>query len=456
MIIIKRPYRLKMKNLILIFLAIAVNWSLFSQSDIAKAQKMVQDRGEIYVGIPLNDLQSKLKVQLLSEIISIDNIKEDKIWAYANKLEFERFLSLGLDFELLTPPSMLHQPFMLEGNAARQRTDWDFYPTYDGYVNIMNQFVTDYPDLCELVTIATLESGHQLLAIHINDIIGTEQDEPEFLYTAAMHGDETAGYVLTLHLIEYLLSNYGNDDQVTHLVSNIDIWINPLANPDGTYAAGDHTVFGATRGNANYIDLNRNFPDPEDGTNPDGNAHQEETIAFMEFANDNNFVMSANMHGGTEVCNYPWDTYSKRHADDDWWIYVCRQYADTAQKYSPDGYLTDLDNGITNGYDWYSISGGRQDYMNYFHHCREFTLELSDQKLVPASQLEDFWEYNYRSFLNYMEKVLFGFRGIITNSANGEPIAAQVFIEDHDEDESQVFSGFTIGKLFPAGEIWFL
>ncbi len=86
----------------------------------------------------------------------------------------------------------------------------------------------------------------------------------------------------------------------------------------------------------------------------------------MNFASFHDFVMSTNLHGGAEVCNYPWDTWVKRHPDDDWWQFVCREYADTVHVYAPSGYLDGFDNGITNGYDWYSISGGRQDYMNFF------------------------------------------------------------------------------------------
>ena len=35
------------------------------------------------------------------------------------------------------------------------------------------------------------------------------------------------------------------------------------------------------RYNSNFIDLNRNYPDPEDGPHPDGNPYQQETNIFL-------------------------------------------------------------------------------------------------------------------------------------------------------------------------------
>ena len=90
----------------------------------------------------------------------------------------------------------------------------------------------------------------------------------------------------------------------------MEIYITPLANPDGTYHGGNNTVSGAWRGNANGIDLNRNYWDPADGQHPDGEVWQTETIANMNFMAAHHFVISANFHGGAEVVNYPWDTWS--------------------------------------------------------------------------------------------------------------------------------------------------
>ena len=424
-----------------------LNVLIGQSSQLEIANKYLSDRNEVYFGFTIEqNTETRENLNTLNSIISIDRLEDNYVYAYANKKEFDNFLTFNINFQVFTPPSMLRQPKMVESGEALRAGNWNAYPSYDGYIDMMNQFVTDYPNLCELVNIKTLESGREILFIHINNNLGSDENEPEFMYTSSMHGDELTGYVLMLRYIDYLLENYGVNSRITNLVNNIDIWINPLANPDGTFAGGNNSVYGATRGNANGIDFNRNFPDPQDGPHPDGNEHQPETLAFIDFAEEQDLVMSCNIHGGAEVCNYPWDTWPRLHADDDWWYYVCRQYADTVHAYATSGYLTDLNNGITNGYAWYSINGGRADNINYFHNGREFILEITSQKTPPSYQLPDFWEYNYRSFLNYMEQVLFGIHGVVTNEITGDAIRAKVTVLDHDKDNSYVFSTIPAGN----------
>lgn len=416
-------------------------------------QQLYASEGERYFRFQPGDPSL---INEISKIISIDKVGTDQwVLAYANKKEFSRFLEYHLDYEMLPHPGDYEGPLNMKSTVAiREIEEWDFYPTYDAYVDMMFQFAEQYPSLCQVFSIGNSVQNRQLLMAKISDNVGIRENEPQFLYTSTIHGDETTGYVLLLRMIDYLLSNYGSDPKVTNLVNNIEIWINPLANPDGTYAGGNNTVNNARRYNALWIDLNRNFPDPADGPHPDGNEWQAETVAFMEMAEDNRFVLSSNIHGGTEVCNYPWDTWSRLSADDAWWQFVCHEYADTAQYYSPAGYMTGYDDGITNGYAWYRITGGRQDYMNYFHQAREFTLEISDTKLLPPSQLPAWWDYNYRSLLNYMEQSLYGLRGTVKDSVTGWPVRAEVYAVLHEKDSSWVYSALPNGnyhRLLPAG-----
>jgi len=399
-------------------------------------------RTEIYFSFRIH---SKNEIQSITRLISVDNVKNDTVWAYANIKEFIKFSKLGYNINFLPHPGDAPGVIMKDYIPMNSSSTWNYYPTYDAYVSLMNAFQAAYPNICQVQTIATLASSRKILVAKISNNVATDEAEPEFLYSSTMHGDEVVGYVLMLHLIDYLLSNYGTNSEVTDLVNTMEIYIAPLANPDGTYAGGNSTVTGATRYNANSVDLNRNYPDPQDGAHPDGNAYQAETTGFMDFATQHHFVAAANFHAGSEVVNYPWDTWATLTADDSWWQYVSREFADTAHIHAPAGYMTLENNGITDGYAWYEANGGRQDYMNNWQHCRECTIELSDTKMLPATQLLDYWSYDWRSFLLYMKEARYGIQGLITDQVTGLPVAAKVFISGHDINNSEVYSSANLG-----------
>ncbi|MFA5973113.1 MAG: M14 family zinc carboxypeptidase [Lentimicrobiaceae bacterium] len=405
-----------------------------------RAKSELNRRGEVYFCFKLTDFS---KLSALSREISVSNIKGDTVFAYANQKEFSDFNRSGINYVVLTAPSELQAVQMTDN--PKQVLTWNYYPTYPAYESLMQQFASDHPEICKMITITTLASGRKILALQISDNVNTEESEPEFLFSSTIHGNETTGYILMLHLADYLLTNYGTDQRITNMVNNFNIVICPLANPDGTYKGGNNTVDGATRYNANNVDLNRNYPDPQDGPHPDGNEWQPETVAFMDFAGQNTFTMGANFHSGAEVVNYPWDTWSKLSADNAWWTYVCHEYADTVHLNSPVGYMTLYPSGITNGFAWYRITGGRQDYMNYYQHCRESTIELSDAYILPASELIPYWNYNYRSFLNYIEQSGYGLRGLVTDSMSGDPLYAKIYISDFDKDSSFVYTDPQVG-----------
>jgi hypothetical protein len=453
---------MKRFSLFLVALLIAV---LFSPARAQKNNQQTLDElfrknTEIYFSF---QIFSRDEIAILTKIISIDNVKGNDVYAYANRKEFGRFLDLGYTYTLLPHPGSLLSESELNMGGTQKKphsgTVWNFYPTYEQYVAYMQGFAADHPAICRLDTFGTTNQGRLLLAVKLSDSVNVNRGKPEFLYTSSMHGDELTGYILMLHLIDSLVSNYGSVTRITNLLNNYQIYINPLANPDGTYHGGNGTVSGAQRYNANGVDLNRNFPDPAAGPHPDFNPWQVETKAFMHYDTIHHFVISANFHGGSEVLNYPWDTWSKLHADDTWFKFICREYADTVHLHSPNGYLTDLDNGITNGYAWYTITGGRQDYTTYFHYGREVTMEISTIKTLPANQLTSYWEYNRRSFLNYIEESAYGINGQVTDTATGLPIKAKVMITGHDIDNSFQYSNAASGWYYrpiAQGNSWAL
>ncbi len=412
------------------------------------------DFTELYIKFKIS---TELDMNYVNSIVTVYKIENKTVYAVCDEPGFYKFKALNYPFEVIPDPIMATKALTMATTVA-EMSNWDRYPTHDVYKQMMQNFATNYPAICKLDTIGFSVEGRPILMVEISDNVGVDEDEPEFLYTGQMHGDEIVDYIMFLRLIDYMLSNYGTNSQITNLINNVDIYINPLSNPDGTYNGGDNTVSGAVRTNANNVDLNRNYPDPLGG-NQNSSGWAIETADMIQLATDRDFVMSANSHSGAEVVNYPWDVWTtaeNAHADDDWWQYVSLIYANLAQSNgSAVNYLTSVtSNGITEGKDWYVAYGTRQDYMNYYQNCREVTLELSDNKALDANLLPNHWDYNRQAMLDYMQQVLYGVRGIVTSACDGTPIKAKVEIIGHDHDNSFVYSSLPIGnynRLIKAG-----
>ena len=130
---------------------------------------------------------------------------------------------------------------------------------------------------------------------------------------------------------------------------------------------------------------------------------------------------------------------SDRHADDEWFRFVSLEYADTAKSIWP-GYLNLYPSGITNGYDWYQVFGGRQDYVTYFLRGREVTIELSNTKTPQESLIFQLWSANKSSLINYIRQAGYGIHGYVTDSLTGEALEAEISIPGYDKLNSEVFS----------------
>lgn len=285
-------------------------------------------------------------------------------------------------------------------------SEWNRYPTYETYLAMMQRWADDYPTLCHIDTIGESVNGRLILSACLSIETVDEMYRPEFFYSSTMHGDEVTGFVMMLRLIDTLLKGYGSNEQYTNLIDRTRIYINPLANPDGTYRRGNDNIGGAMRYNANWVDLNRNYPDPF-GT-PPMYEQQPENTAMINYFDSHSFRLSANLHGGAEVMNYPWDsftTHEREHPDREWWIDVCKRFVDTSRTYSSSHFRDTYNSGYTAGGDWYVISNGRQDYINYYHNCRELTMELSSDKMLDCELLPEYWRFLQHSLVNYIEEV---------------------------------------------------
>ena len=439
---------LMMKKIYLFLFAVFVCQIVSAQNNVIEdVSNVINKRGEAKILIPKNEVSN---LNILANIISLDYPKGDFWLGYVNNKQYNNFLTLNLKHSLYKETS--NDKALNMATTMSQMSNWDRYPTYQVYDSLMRRFASSYPNICRLDTIGFSTNNRLLLCLKISSSPNQDIDKPKFCYSSTMHGDETTGIILLLRLSDWLLSNYGTDTRATNIVNNTQVYINPIANPDGTYSGGNNTVSDATRYNANSVDLNRNYPDPVGGSHTDDEVWQPETLAFMAYADSNDFSLSANLHGGAEVLNYPYDCYpssTRNHADVDWFEAICKNFIDSIPSSAPSSLFTDVSaSGYTDGGDWYTVSGGRQDYHTYFKHSREVTMEVSTDKSLSTSSLNNYWTYLKGGLISYIENCQKGIQGYIRDSSTNEPIKAKVWIENHDAYNSEIYSKSATGYYY--------
>lgn len=383
----------------------------------------------------------------LASLFSVSSCNGSAARLILSPRDAEAFIAEGIPYKLILP---VERKGFYTASSVAEAMLWQSYPTWKHYDTIMHKIAEHWPDVCLLDTIGFSIMGRAVLALKISDNPAVDEPEPEVFLTSTIHGDETTGFVLLMRLAEYLASGSGGGGLAEELVTGLEIWINPLANPDGMYRDNDTMIY-PVRANSNGYDLNRNFPDPEQSSPP---PLQKETLEMIQFMEERRFSLSVNLHGGAEVVNYPWDKWTRNHADDAWFNAISRRYADTVHLHAAPGYMTFLDNGVTRGWEWYLIRGGRQDYVTWALGGREVTIELDETKMTPGSGLGAMWEWNHRSLLRYIAEALTGVRGTVTDADTGDPLSARVFIYNHDTDSSNVWSDTITGeycRLLPPG-----
>ncbi|XP_028400532.1 carboxypeptidase D-like [Dendronephthya gigantea] len=324
---------------------------------------------------------------------------------------------------------------------------------YDALTKVLKEYSESCKNISKLYDIGESVEGRKLWVFEISDNPGKhELTEPEFKYVGNMHGNEVVGRELLLHLIALLCDNYGKNEEITKLVDTTRIHIMPTMNPDGYEAAfeGDcSTVQG--RQNADHVDLNRNFPDHFRHTKL---PPEKETKLLIKWIESNPFVLSANLHGGSLVANYPLDDYpvnsrDSSTPDDDVFKELALTYSMNHATMHLGRACSGFPNekfklGITNGAHWYSVEGGMQDY-NYFHsNCFEITLELSCCKFPYAKELQKYWNDNKEALLAFIQKVHSGIYGTVRD-LNGKLLAgAEVSVE----------KGRKVVKTAKQGDYW--
>jgi carboxypeptidase T len=216
--------------------------------------------------------------------------------------------------------------------TAEDATPLDFpsadsnYHNYAEMTTAINQAVAAYPGIASQRSIGTSVEGRQMVAIKISDNVGTDEDEPEVLFTAHQHAREHLTIEMALYLLNELTTKYGTDSHVTDLVNSREIWIIPDLNPDGgewdirtgSYAGWRKNRQPNSGSSAVGTDLNRNWPYKWGCCGGSSSSPSSETYrgpsagSAPEVANVVNFVNSRRIGGVQQIkTNIDFHTFSE-------------------------------------------------------------------------------------------------------------------------------------------------
>ncbi|XP_022120692.2 carboxypeptidase D isoform X1 [Pieris rapae] len=297
---------------------------------------------------------------------------------------------------------------------------------YEAMETLLKDLAVEYPDITRLTSIGKSVKGRELYVLEITKDPGHHiPGKPEFKYVANMHGNEVVGREMLLLLAKYLCQQYNSgDERIQKLLNTTRVHLLPSMNPDG-YEHSRPRDYSSLRGrnNGNNVDLNRNFPD-QYGPTPDNVDPQPETLAVMNWSLSIPFVLSANLHGGFLVANYPYDGNTQMKdgiesltPDNDVFVHLAHVYSEAHHKMHLGlpcrGSIDRFPDGVTNGAKWYTLAGGMQDW-NYLHtNDMEITLELGCYKFPPASDLPSYWDDNREALIKFIEQIHYGVHGFV-------------------------------------------
>ena len=154
----------------------------------------------------------------------------------------------------------------------------------------------------------------------------------------------------------------------------------------------------------------------------------------MQWSEQHNFILSANMHTGALVVNYPFDgpnsgTYSAC-PDDDLFIDLALTYSENHQgMYSE----SPFSQGITNGAQWYALFGGLQDWSYVWTKAFDVTLEQNEVKWPNQNLLPGLWDENREAMISYIERVHGpSVKGVVIDADSGLPVPCSITVEGNE------------------------
>lgn len=390
-----------MKRLGFLILFVSLCYFSFSQTGWRK--------GEMEIKVHINSQKQADQLHVLNFDAEQASPDGSVINVYVIPSELEVISKNGFSYEISIPDLNAHYDHFWDRKVPGG------YMTYEQIVALADSLATNFPGICQKVIFGTSYGGRQLAALKISDNVNIEEPEAGILFDAGIHGDEILPSDIVMRYSRYLCLGYGTDPVVTDMINNHEIWFYYMVNPDGRV--------NMNRYNNHNVDCNRDagYMWNGEGGSP-GAFSQIESQSLRNCMLQVNPVVYTNYHGGTEIISYPWSYRSSPCPDN-------ANLNQLASVYSSSSGYTGLIFG--QGYNiMYPINGSNKDFQYGGSGNVGWSIELSNDKQPPSSQITSFYNKNAPAITEIIKRCGYGVEGIVTDSITGDPLLATVWVDN--------------------------
>ena len=133
-------------------------------------------------------------------------------------------------------PSAFRRNFLVETTPIQEGViDFKHYHKYTETVEFLKKWEKQYPTLVDLYVVAQSFGGIDIYQATVtNKKTGKDTDKPAMYVEGNRHAGEVTAGESALWMLNHLLTNYGEDKEVTRLLDNFAFYFRPVNNPDGS------------------------------------------------------------------------------------------------------------------------------------------------------------------------------------------------------------------------------
>lgn len=286
-------------------------------------------------------IQARVFFETKAQWVQLRDMGLDQVWIgdkymeiATDQAELDKISALGFKSDIIHSDLSAYFRSRLPDKAMGA------YKTLAEINQYLDNIITAYPEIVsQKVSIGKSIEDRDIWAVKISDNPNIDEDEPEVLYTAAIHCREVITPEVLFYFMDYLTQNYGSDPEVTDLVDNRELWFIVLINPDGYYYnevtdPGGGGMWRKNRrdnGDGSYgVDLNRNFgymwgyDDLGSSPQPDGETYrgtgpfsEPETQHLRDFTIAHDFVLTIYYHSYSNLILWSWGYEQIYNPDND-------------------------------------------------------------------------------------------------------------------------------------------